>query len=107
MSAKNNILALYAFLALIILITTTMKTITYTTHGTCARYIEVSGENGVITNVKFYGGCNGNLQGISKLVTGMKYEDVIARLKGISCNGKPTSCPDQLCLAIEELMREE
>jgi hypothetical protein len=36
----------------------------------------------------------------------MKYEDVVARLKGISCNGKPTSCPDQLCLAIEELMRE-
>ena len=84
----------------------TMKTITYTTHGTCARYIEVSGENGVITNVKFYGGCNGNLQGISKLVKGMKYEDVIARLKGISCNGKPTSCPDQLCCAIEELMKE-
>ena len=106
MSAKNNILALYAFLGLIILITTTMKTITYTTHGTCARYIEVSGEDGVLKEVKFYGGCNGNLQGISKLVTGMKYEDVIARLKGISCNGKPTSCPDQLCLAIEELMRE-
>ena len=83
----------------------TMKTITYTTHGTCARYIEVSGEDGVLKEVKFYGGCNGNLQGISKLVTGMKYEDVIARLKGISCNGKPTSCPDQLCCAIEELMK--
>ena len=85
----------------------TMKTITYTTHGTCARYIEVSGENGVLKEVKFYGGCNGNLQGIARLVTGMKYEDIIARLKGISCNGKPTSCPDQLCHAIEELMREE
>ena len=84
-----------------------MKTITYTTHGTCARYIEVSGENGVLTDVKFYGGCNGNLQGIARLVKGMKYEDIIARLKGISCNGKPTSCPDQLCLAIEELMKEE
>ena len=68
-----------------------MKTITYTTHGTCARYIEVSGENGVLTNVKFYGGCNGNLQGISKLVTGMKYEDIIARLKGISCNAREQS----------------
>ena len=88
-------------------INTTMKTITYTTHGTCARYIEVSGEDGVLKEVKFYGGCNGNLQGISRLVTGMKYEDIIARLKGISCNGKPTSCPDQLCCAIEQLMREE
>ena len=85
----------------------TMKTVTYTTHGTCARYIEVTGEDGAITDVKFYGGCNGNLQGIARLVKGMKYEDVIARLKGISCNGKPTSCPDQLCCAIEELMREE
>ena len=83
-----------------------MKTITYTTHGTCARYIEVSGEGGAITDVNFYGGCNGNLQGIARLVKGMKYEDVIATLKGISCNGKPTSCPDQLCRAIEELMRE-
>ena len=84
-----------------------MKTITYTTHGTCARYIEVSGENGVLKEVKFYGGCNGNLQGISKLVQGMKYEDVIARLNNISCNGKPTSCPDQLCRAIEQLMQSE
>ena len=55
----------------------------------------------------YIGGCNGNLQGIARLVKGMKYEDIIARLKGISCNGKPTSCPDQLCRAIEELMKEE
>ena len=84
-----------------------MKKITYYTSGTCSRVIEISGEDGRIVDVVFYGGCNGNLQGISRLVKGMKYEDVIARLKGISCNGKPTSCPDQLCLAIEELMREE
>lgn len=84
-----------------------MKTITYQTHGTCSRYIEVTGDNGTIADVKFYGGCHGNLQGISSLVKGMKYEDVIARLKGISCNGKPTSCPDQLCRAIEQLMQEE
>ena len=83
-----------------------MKTITYRTQGTCSRFIEVTGDNGCLTDVKFFGGCDGNLQGISKLVKGMKYEDVIARLKGISCNGKPTSCPDQLCLAIEELMKE-
>ena len=83
-----------------------MKTITYRTQGTCSRFIELTGENGVVTDVKFFGGCDGNLQGISKLVKEMKYEDVIARLRGISCNGKPTSCPDQLCHAIEQLMRE-
>ena len=83
-----------------------MKTITYQTVGTCSRFIELTGDNGIIVNVKFYGGCNGNLQGISSLVKGMRYEDVIARLKGISCNGKPTSCPDQLCCAIEQLMQE-
>ena len=83
-----------------------MKTITYRTQGTCSRFIEVTGDNGCLTDVKIFGGCDGNLQGISKLVKGMKYEDVIARLKGISCNGKPTSCPDQLCRAIEELMKE-
>ena len=83
-----------------------MKTITYRTQGTCSRFIEVTGDKGRLTDVKFFGGCDGNLQGISKLVKGMKYEDVIARLKGISCNGKPTSCPDQLCRAIEELMKE-
>lgn len=81
-----------------------MKTVTYRTQGTCSRFIEVTGENGVITDVKFFGGCDGNLQGISKLVKGMKYGEVISRLKGISCNGKPTSCPDQLCHAIEQLM---
>ncbi len=82
------------------------KTI-YKTRGTCSQFIEVEGENGCVTNVTFYGGCDGNLQGIAKLVRGMKYGDVIARLDRISCNGKPTSCPDQLCRAIEQLMRED
>lgn len=84
-----------------------MKKITYATTGTCSRFIELAGEDGRIVDVAFYGGCNGNLQGISSLVKGMKYEDVIERLNGISCNGKPTSCPDQLCRAIEELMAQE
>lgn len=84
-----------------------MKTITYRTQGTCSRFIEVTGDDGRIVDVTFYGGCDGNLQGISRLVKGMKYEDVIARLKGISCNGKPTSCPDQLCRAIEELINND
>ena len=83
-----------------------MKTITYKTQGTCSRFIEVTGDNGVLVDVKFYGGCDGNLQGISSLVKGMGYNALIARLKGLSCNGKPTSCPDQLCRAIEELMKE-
>ena len=83
-----------------------MKKITYYTSGTCSRVIEVSGEDGRIVDVAFYGGCNGNLQGIASLVKGMKYEDVITRLNGLSCNGKPTSCPDQLCRAIEKLMEE-
>lgn len=69
--------------------------------------IEVTGDNGTVVDVKFFGGCHGNLQGISKLVKGMKYEDVISCLNNISCNGKPTSCPDQLCRAIEQLMAEE
>ncbi|MBR5149888.1 MAG: TIGR03905 family TSCPD domain-containing protein [Bacteroidaceae bacterium] len=84
-----------------------MKRIAYRTTGTCSQLIEVAGENGCVTDVTFYGGCNGNLQGISKLVRGMKYEEVIERLNHISCNGKPTSCPDQLCRAIEVLMQEE
>lgn len=83
-----------------------MKKVTYMTTGTCSQVIEVTGENGHVVDVKFYGGCHGNLQGISRLVAGMRYEDVIERLNGISCNGKPTSCPDQLCRAIEQLMAE-
>ena len=79
----------------------------YRPQGTCSYLMHVAVEDGIVTKVEVEGGCNGNLQGISRLVTGMKYEDIIARLKGISCNGKPTSCPDQLCHAIEELMQEE
>ena len=79
----------------------------YRTRGTCSRAIYLDVEDGIVKDVEFYGGCHGNLQGISSLVKGMKYQDVIARLKGISCNGKPTSCPDQLCCAIEQLMSEE
>jgi uncharacterized protein (TIGR03905 family) len=80
-----------------------MKKIIYQTEGTCARIIELTGSEGRIVDVKFYGGCNGNLQGISALIKGMPYDDVIARLNGIRCGAKPTSCPDQLCRAIEQL----
>ena len=84
-----------------------MKTITYTTHGTCARYIEVSGENGVLKEVKFYGGCNGNLQGISALVRGMKAEDAIERMRGIRCGMKNTSCPDQLAQGLDNILKQK
>ena len=61
-------------------------------------------EEGVIKSVKFTGGCNGNLQGISSLVAGMKIEDAISRLRGIKCGFKNTSCPDQLACALQEIL---
>jgi len=74
----------------------------YKTSGTCATAIDFEVEDGVIQSVQFIGGCNGNTQGISALVRGMKVEDAIARLKGIRCGFKNTSCPDQLARALEE-----
>jgi uncharacterized protein (TIGR03905 family) len=60
-------------------------------------------EDGVIRDVEFYGGCNGNLQGICSLVRGMKVDEVLARLEGIRCGYRNTSCPDQLCKALREI----
>ena len=81
-----------------------MKHIQYRTQGTCSQLIDVTAdENDIIQDVAFYGGCNGNLQGISRLVIGQKIDDVIKRLNGIRCGAKPTSCPDQLCRALEQL----
>ena len=79
---------------------------TYYPQGTCSRRIDFDIEDGVIKSVQFTGGCNGNLQGISKLVEGRKVEDVISSLRGISCGGRPTSCPDQLARALEAAMQE-
>ena len=76
---------------------------TYTPKGVCARQINIEVEDGIVTNLEVIGGCNGNLQGISKLVQGMKVEKVIKRLKGIDCNSKGTSCPDQIARALEEI----
>ncbi len=76
----------------------------YKTHGTCSSEIHFEVEDGKITSLSYVGGCNGNLQGISSLVTGMKVEDVIAKLSGIKCGFKPTSCPDQLAKALTEYM---
>ena len=76
----------------------------YKTKGTCSTMIDVELKDGVIDSVKFTGGCNGNLHGISALAKGMKPEEAISRLKGIRCGFKPTSCPDQLAHALEEMI---
>lgn len=81
-------------------------TVEYTPKGVCSRKIEIDIENGIINKVHFVGGCNGNTQGISKLVEGMKAEDVISRLEGVNCNGRGTSCPDQLAKALKEAIKQ-
>ncbi|MBO5137604.1 MAG: TIGR03905 family TSCPD domain-containing protein [Spirochaetaceae bacterium] len=70
--------------------------------GVCSRNISFEVIDGKVATVKFEGGCNGNLQGISRLVEGMAVESVIEKLKGIKCGFKQTSCPDQLAKALEE-----
>ena len=79
-------------------------TVEYDPRGVCSRHMSISAEDGVITNVRVFGGCDGNLQGISRLVVGMKVEDAIERLQGIDCGGKGTSCPDQLSKAMQKLL---
>lgn len=74
----------------------------YKTSGTCSQLIDFEVEDGIIKSVAFTGGCNGNLKGISALVSGMNVDDAISRLKGIKCGFKNTSCPDQLARALEQ-----
>ena len=76
----------------------------YNTNGTCSRVIDFEVENGILKNVRFTGGCHGNLQGIAALVEGLEIEDVIQKLEGIRCREKPTSCPDQLANALQEII---
>ncbi|MBR4239784.1 MAG: TIGR03905 family TSCPD domain-containing protein [Prevotella sp.] len=81
-----------------------VKHIQYETSGTCSRLIDVTAdENNIIQQVFFLGGCNGNLQGISRLVCGQHIDDVISKIRGIKCGAKTTSCPDQLANALEQL----
>ena len=75
----------------------------YKTKGTCSREITFEVENGKVKNVQFFGGCNGNLKGIGALVEGMEIDEVIARVEGIHCGMKSTSCPDQLAQALKEV----
>ncbi len=79
----------------------------YRTSGVCSREIKFELENGIVKNVSFFGGCNGNLKGIAALVEGKKAEEVIPIIKGIKCGFKPTSCPDQLALALSEALNEQ
>ena len=72
----------------------------YKTRGTCSSKILFDVDDGIVHNLEYIGGCNGNLQGMSRLVEGMNIDDVIARVQGIHCGMKPTSCPDQLAKAL-------
>ena len=74
----------------------------YKTKGTCSQRILFEIEDNKLMHVEFIGGCHGNLQGISKLVEGMDVDEVIARIEGIHCGMKPTSCPDQLATALKQ-----
>ena len=74
--------------------------IIYKTKGTCSQSIAVEVRQGIIESVAFTGGCHGNTQGLSRLVAGMKVDEVIDKLEGIRCGNRTTSCPDQLSLAL-------
>lgn len=78
----------------------------YRTRGVCSAKITFDLTDGIVSDVRFMGGCNGNLKGIASLVDGMKAEDVIEKIKGTKCGFKNTSCPDQLAAALEQAMKE-
>lgn len=82
------------------------KKLVYKTQGTCSQFIEVAIKDGIVQHCQFYGGCDGNTKGLAQIVVGMKGEDVIKKLDGVRCGMKPTSCPDQLCRAIETCMAQ-
>lgn len=79
-----------------------MHTITYRPRGVRSRNMEIDVEGDVIQSVRVEGGCSGNLQGICSLLKGMTVEEAVARMEGIRCGGKPTSCPDQLAQALKQ-----
>lgn len=83
-----------------------MDQYTFKTKGICSREIVFRIENGKVLDVAFVSGCSGNLQGIGRLVEGMPVKEVIEKLKGIDCDGKGTSCPDQLSRALERVLGE-
>lgn len=78
--------------------------LTHTCVGTCSRQIDIELDNDIIRSVRFTGGCDGNTQGVAALVRDMKVEEAIARLEGIDCRGRGTSCPDQLARALRQAL---
>ena len=78
-----------------------MNKFSFTPRGVCSSQIDFEIEDGILHNVRFTRGCNGNTQGIGRLVEGMRVDEVISRLKGVDCGGRGTSCPDQLAIALE------
>ena len=76
----------------------------YKTSGTCSQRILFDIVDGKVKNVQFIGGCNGNLKGIASLVEGMDAQEIISRLEGTTCGGKPTSCPAQLARALKQAL---
>ena len=83
-----------------------MRKFTYYPQGTCSVMIEIELDGDVIEDVAFTGGCNGNLSGISKLIRGMKAEDVIEKLEGNRCGVSETSCADQMCKGLRQALEE-
>lgn len=75
----------------------------YKTEGVCCKEIRLEVENGIIKDLEFLNGCNGNLKGIAKLAIGRSVDEVVEMVKGIECNGRPTSCPDQLAVALSHM----
>lgn len=82
-------------------------TYSYRPQGTCSKLMTFELEDGVIKKLEVIGGCNGNLQGVARLVEGMRAEDAIAKLRGIRCGFKPTSCPDQFAIALEQALAKK
>ncbi|MBC2582473.1 TIGR03905 family TSCPD domain-containing protein [Clostridium sp. DJ247] len=76
----------------------------FKTNGVCAKEINFDVVDNKVTNISFIGGCNGNLQGVSKLLEGMNVKDIVEKLNGINCGSKGTSCPDQFARALKELV---
>ena len=75
----------------------------FKTSGVCAREIGIKLENDLVTDIKFFGGCDGNTQGLENLLRGMHKDDIIKKLEGVDCKGRGTSCPDQLAAALKQL----
>ncbi|HIU43690.1 MAG TPA: TIGR03905 family TSCPD domain-containing protein [Candidatus Ventrousia excrementavium] len=82
-----------------------VKEITYRPQGVCSRAYHIVASDGVIDSIDIVGGCDGNLKGIASLLRGMKIEDAIERMSGVTCGSKPTSCPDQIARALRQLQQ--